>query len=747
MKQVLVAALILGALVLGLQTPSIDHGGAFASAPTTTAFGCPGAPFVFPVNGYLGWLYRDPASTDKNSAGQRIVHAGIDIFASDGNGAPVFALADGVVTSTRSTNFHIWYPGPSVDSYMTHVSHSLNVNDPVKKGQIIGYQQGDHIHVSVGAFRGYSDLEIDQVQDPSPFFGAQLNYDSGARNPAPYPHRPLSDWCIGSPNVDVALIIDSSGSMDWNDAGDRRLNAARTYLIASAQGDKVGVVDFDGSARLASGLLDARSGGSGNPALQQAIATIDSSGSTNIKAGIDLACQELTAHGQAPKRGAILLTDGEHNVGPFGNPQSCFAQKGWPIYTFGFGSAGESLLRQIASDTGGEFKFLSTSDLVCEFQKVRAKIAGVTPGPCSVSLVLPAQTTSLLASVPASQSQATFSTSWPGSDVVMSLVTPSGRVIDRNTNTADVIHDLGATFEVYTVVDPEPGDWRVDLFGADVLPQGEETVFGFSTLPSTVNVDPPPADTEPPTTSASVDPPPNVNGWNNTDVTVTFTATDGTSGAMEIHYAVDSLMDTVVAGDVAQLTLADEGVHSVVYWAVDNAGNTGAASSIEVRIDKTAPDVMVLFVRGKPQLTSADGSPAAVEPAAVTDGIGTYRLTDVAGNVTDVTLYSGHQICRVRYRLDWCGMVRVKSLSTDGEPETAVPSNRLTAHKSGDRTWAEIAGQSDLRTRFDSRAGQTTIEDRSGPGWLGGETTVEDGHWSAVLTTDNGVLKTGVVQD
>ena len=48
-----------------------------------------------------------------------------------------------------------------------------------------------------------------------------------------------------SPNVDVILAIDSSGSMGFNDPSNNRLTAARNYLTASVNGDFVGVVDFD----------------------------------------------------------------------------------------------------------------------------------------------------------------------------------------------------------------------------------------------------------------------------------------------------------------------------------------------------------------------------------------------------------------------------------------------------------------------------------------------------------------------
>jgi len=90
---------------------------------------------------------------------------------------------------------------------------------------------------------------------------------------------------------------------------------------------------------------------------------------------------------------------------------------------------------------------------------------------------------SFFVQVLAGQTRAVFSTSWPGSDVVMTLTTPSGRTIDRETNAPDIIHDLGATFETYTILDPEPGDWTVNLFGADVPPEGENVIFRFTTTP------------------------------------------------------------------------------------------------------------------------------------------------------------------------------------------------------------------------------------------------------------------------
>jgi lysophospholipase L1-like esterase len=82
---------------------------------------------------------------------------------------------------------------------------------------------------------------------------------------------------------------------------------------------------------------------------------------------------------------------------------------------------------------------------------------------------------------PGQQELSAFS-SWPGSDVVMSLESPSGRVIDRSTEADDVTHDVGPSYEHYAVLDPEPGEWTVTLFGADVGSDGLVTSLSVETV-------------------------------------------------------------------------------------------------------------------------------------------------------------------------------------------------------------------------------------------------------------------------
>ena len=183
------------------------------SAGSPTPFRCPGAQFSFPVTGSLGWIYREPASIEVSGS----VHTGLDVWASGGDGSPVYALADGVVSrTTNSWSFDIIYTNSGVESYMTHLRHNLAINDTVTAGQIIAETDGEWVHISLGAQPGYDDRVIEATQDPSPYLAANLNYDSGARNPLPY-DRPLSFWCTEEEDIvgtGESLCDDQMDSID-----------------------------------------------------------------------------------------------------------------------------------------------------------------------------------------------------------------------------------------------------------------------------------------------------------------------------------------------------------------------------------------------------------------------------------------------------------------------------------------------------------------------------------------------------
>ena len=152
-----------------------------------------------------------------------------------------------------------------------------------------------------------------------------------------------------------------------------------------------------------------------------------------------------------------------------------------------------------------------------------------------------------------------------------------------------------------------------------------------------------------PTASASASPPANANGWNNTDVTVSFSGTDALSG-LDVCSA-DSVLTTEGAGQSASGS------------CTDNAGNTSAlATASDIDIDKTAPtasasaspaanangwnntDVTVEF-SGTDSLSGLDACSA--DSVLTTDGAGqsaSGTCTDNAGNTSALATASGIDI-------------------------------------------------------------------------------------------------------
>lgn len=183
-----------------------------------------------------------------------------------------------------------------------------------------------------------------------------------------------------------------------------------------------------------------------------------------------------------------------------------------------------------------------------------------------------------------------------------------------------------------------------------------------------------PLDTTPPTITATPNPPPNANGWNNTAVTVTFTCADAGSGIAICPAAV------VVSG---------EGANQVISGTA-TAGNT-AEASVTLNIDKTAPIVTASqspdanargWNNGPVVVTfAATDALSGVEPGTLSapvtlsgDGANQSvprQARDLAGNVGSVT--------RAGINIDQARPIITVALSPDPGPGgfAAVP---VTAH-------------------------------------------------------------------
>ena len=248
----------------------------------------------------------------------------------------------------------------------------------------------------------------------------------------------------------------------------------------------------------------------------------------------------------------------------------------------------------------------------------------------------------------------------PTTDVINPISPASGWFVDSGIPFAFDASDnadgsgVAATYFAVDAGDPETyGDgftrdlsdgthtihyWSVDLAG------NEEQHRSFQ-----INVD-----TVPPSIDGHQSPAPNAFGWNNTDVSVTFTCSDGTSG-----------IATGVAGCAGDTVLQNEGAGQTVTGdASDVAGNTVHTTYGPVNVDKTAPSLTGTpeaanaagWYRGNVTvhwdsddgLSGIDGSTDPADSAVTGEGRDletTASVSDKAGNVTETTV-SGLKVDR-----------------------------------------------------------------------------------------------------
>ena len=158
--------------------------------------------------------------------------------------------------------------------------------------------------------------------------------------------------------VDAALLMDSSGSMAWEDPQGLRVDGAKEFVAGMRDRDRASVVSFEGSAVTRIGLtrLDTQANRDAvNHALES---TRYAGGGTNIGAAVARATSILSAGTDPAIRIAILMTDGQSGYDPGLTAEA--ARAGIEIHTVGLGpGVNSALLQQIADGTGGTYQHLA----------------------------------------------------------------------------------------------------------------------------------------------------------------------------------------------------------------------------------------------------------------------------------------------------------------------------------------------------------------------------------------------------
>ena len=190
---------------------------------------------------------------------------------------------------------------------------------------------------------------------------------------------PLRSAYSCSTDVEVAFIIDSSGSMQRSDKD--RLRVTKTKEFLAAMGSSYSLASkFNATGTLLSPSQQAYY-------VRPSIDNVSQSGGTNIAAGLDVAFRNYRGYGP---RVAILLTDGKSNENKVLDILKKAYAQGITVHTIGLGSAkqlNEPLLKKLAHDTGGQYYHVAESiDLGIAYQSILSEVTCDIPAPtCSIA--------------------------------------------------------------------------------------------------------------------------------------------------------------------------------------------------------------------------------------------------------------------------------------------------------------------------------------------------------------------------
>ncbi|MBC7081428.1 MAG: tandem-95 repeat protein [Thermoplasmatales archaeon] len=193
-------------------------------------------------------------------------------------------------------------------------------------------------------------------------------------------------------------------------------------------------------------------------------------------------------------------------------------------------------------------------------------------------------------------------TAWHNQTVYVDNTPPEtthlqGTIGDNNWYKSNVILNLTATDEksgvnkIYYKIDA--GAWNEYTSNVTISSEGQHTIYYYSidNLGNTeaeknISIK---IDKTAPTASHSLAGT-LVDGKYTTDVTISFSASDTVSGVSRIIYKIDGTSYTI-SDSYGSHTVSSEGSHTVEYYAVDNAGNTGSINSFSFTIQKNKPPV------------------------------------------------------------------------------------------------------------------------------------------------------------
>jgi hypothetical protein len=195
---------------------------------------------------------------------------------------------------------------------------------------------------------------------------------------------------------------------------------------------------------------------------------------------------------------------------------------------------------------------------------------------------------SAVTALPVTESSANFTVAWQGSDTSsgiqdFAVFASDNRgpfsiwLANTTANSATFFGQWGHTYAFYSIARDRVGNI-------------ESTK---TTAETTTQVIPDPV---PPVSTVTLSPQPNAAGWNNSNVTVNLASLDnpGGTGVKQITYSASgaqTIASITLTGSSASFSISTEGITTITFFAVDNAGNAETPKTITVKLDKTPPTI------------------------------------------------------------------------------------------------------------------------------------------------------------
>ena len=273
--------------------------------------------------------------------------------------------------------------------------------------------------------------------------------------------------------ADIALIIDSSGSMSGSDPNNLRISAANFFIDLSGPTVQIAIIDFDDSARTLAPLTFANP--TGKTDLKSAVNRVGVGGGTNIGRGLQKAFQELIASKSNAKKVAVLLTDGEGSYTQQGVLD--YANRGWSIYTIGLGSGvNRNTLQTISAATPeGEYFPVDLNNIQTVYNKIFAKTTGKSVLASHNGFINQDQQITKKVTIDDTLEKVDYAINWQGSTIELVLIDPNGVQITPDVAAANsrITYQATPTFAIYTVENPTAGEWQMQATGTNIPAGGE----------------------------------------------------------------------------------------------------------------------------------------------------------------------------------------------------------------------------------------------------------------------------------